>query len=86
MITGVMRVTPIKVEMPTWNGGGVCSTNGGIPFTKDRYRNLRIGHNQSGKKQIKWNKLSMIKDHVTLRRTFGKYQIVISTREEWDKN
>ncbi len=27
----------------------------------------------------------MIKDHVTLRRTFGKYRTVIMTREEWDK-
>ncbi len=28
----------------------------------------------------------MIKDHVTRRRTFGKYQSVIPTREEWDKD
>ncbi len=28
----------------------------------------------------------MIKDHVTLRRTFGKYRIVIPAREEWEKN
>ncbi len=27
------------------------------------------------------DKFSMIKDHVTLRRTFGKYQTVIPTRE-----
>ncbi len=28
---------------------------------------------------------NMIKDHVTLRREFGKYWIVIPTREEWEK-
>ncbi len=28
----------------------------------------------------------MIKDHVTLGRTFGKYRIVIPTSEEWEKN
>ncbi len=28
----------------------------------------------------------MIKDHVSLRRTFGKYRTVIPTREEWYKD
>ncbi len=32
------------------------------------------------------NKFSMIEDHITLRRTFGKYWTVIPTREVWDKN
>ncbi len=31
-------------------------------------------------------KFGMIKDHVTLQRTFGKYWIVILTRDEWKKN
>ncbi len=32
------------------------------------------------------NNFSMIKDHVTLRRTFGKYRTVIPTMEEWYKD
>ncbi len=28
----------------------------------------------------------MIKDHITLRRTFGKHRTVIPTKEEWDKD
>ncbi len=28
----------------------------------------------------------MIKDHITLRRTYGNYRTVILTREEWDKD
>ncbi len=32
------------------------------------------------------NKFSMIKDHVTLWRTFGKYRTVIPTREKWYKD
>ncbi len=32
------------------------------------------------------NKFNMIKDRITLRRTFGNYQTVIPTREEWDKD
>ncbi len=32
------------------------------------------------------NKFSMIKDHVTLMHTLGKYRTLIPTREEWDKD
>ncbi len=47
-------------------------------------RNLGIGHNRIWTKVDKvGSKFSMIKDHITLRRTFGKYWIVIPTREEF---
>ncbi len=50
-------------------------------------RNLVIGHNRTWAKVDKMDsKFSMIKDHITLRRTFGKYRIVILTKEEWGKN
>ncbi len=50
-------------------------------------RNLGIGHNQIwGKTDKVDSKFSMIKEHVTLRRTFSKYRIVILTREEWGEN
>ncbi len=49
-------------------------------------KNLGIGHNQICTKADKMgNRYSVIKDHVILRRTFGKYRTVIPTREEWDK-
>ncbi len=32
------------------------------------------------------NEFSMIKDHLSLRRRFGKYRTVIPTREEWYKD
>ncbi len=41
-------------------------------------RNLGIGHNRIwAKADNVEGKFSMIKDYVTLRRTFGKYRIVI---------
>ncbi len=49
-------------------------------------RNLGIGHNRIWAKVDKVDsKFSMIKDHVTLWHTFGKYQVVIPTRKEWGK-
>ncbi len=32
------------------------------------------------------SKFKMTKDHITLLHTFGKYRIVIPTREKWGKN
>ncbi len=50
-------------------------------------KNLGIGHNRIWVKADKMdNKFSTIKDHVTLRRTFGKYRTVIPTRKEWYKD
>ncbi len=50
-------------------------------------KNLEMGHNRIWAKADKVvNEFSMVKDHVTLRRTFGNYWIVIPTTEEWDKN
>ncbi len=50
-------------------------------------RNLGIGHNRIWAKADKvGSKFGMMKNHLTLWRTFSKYQIVILTREEWGKN
>ncbi len=47
-------------------------------------KNLGVGHNRIWVKADKMNnKFSMIKHHISLRRTFGKYWTVIPTREEW---
>ncbi len=69
------------------NVGGVCSTSGRIWPTKPDPRNLEIGHNWICAKADKVDsKFSMMKDHVTQRRTFDKYRIMILTREECGKN
>ncbi len=63
-----------------WNSSGICSTD------RQGLRNLGIEHNRTWAKADKVDsKFSMIKDHVTLRRTFGKYPILIPTGEEWRK-
>ncbi len=50
-------------------------------------KNLGIGHIRIWAKADKMdNNFSMIKYHITLRRTFGKYWTVIPTKEEWDKD
>ncbi len=50
-------------------------------------KDLGIGHNWIWAKADKMdNNFSVIKDHITLRRTFGKHRTVILTREEWDKD
>ncbi len=50
-------------------------------------RNIGVGHNRIWAKADKVDsKFSVIKEHVTLRRTFGKYWIAISIRDEWVKN
>ncbi len=57
------------------------------PLPRSDLRNRGIGHNQIWAKADKVDsKFRMIKDHVTLWRTFSKYWIVIPTREEWGKN
>ncbi len=54
---------------------------------RSNLKNLGIEHNQVWAKADKMdNKFSMIKDHVTLRRTFDKYPTAIPTREDWDKD
>ncbi len=69
------------------NVGKVSSTGRCIWPTKPDLRNLGIGHNRIRVKADKVDsKFSMMTDHITLRRTFGKYRIVILTREEWGKN
>ncbi len=70
----------------TGNGGGVYGTNGSIPLTKTKSKNLGIGHNRIWEKADKMDKFSTINDHITLRRTFDKYRTVIPTREEWYKD
>ncbi len=66
----------------SWNVGEVCSTGRRIWPTKPDPRNLRIGYNRIWTKADKVDSnFSMIKDHVTLLRTFGKYRIVIPTSE-----
>ncbi len=50
-------------------------------------KNLETGHTWFWAKADKVDsKCSMIKDQITSRRIFGKYQVVIPTWEEWEKN
>ncbi len=90
MITGARRTTPTKVlmflDLPTL-GTTVESAAlmAAYRLLRPNLKNLGIGHNRIWTKADKMDKFSMIKDHVTLRRTFGKYRTVILTREEWDK-
>ncbi len=89
MITGAMRTTPSEVlemflDLPTLRAAVVCSTDGSIPPAKTKSENLRMEHNRIWVKADKTdNKFSMLKDHVTLRCTFGRYRNVIPTREKW---
>ncbi len=93
MITGAMRTTPTKVlemflDLPTL-GTAVESAAlmAAYRLPRPNPKNLGIGHNRIWVKTDKMdNKFSMIKDHVSLRRTFGKYWTVILTREEWYKD
>ncbi len=92
MITGAMRTTPIIVpeiflDLPT-PGTVVESTALMVVCRLPRPdpRNPGIGHNWIWANTDKVDsKFSMIKDPVTLRRTFSKYRIAIPTREEWGK-
>ncbi len=92
MITGAMRTTPIKVlEMPL--DLPILETAMESAALKAAYRLLRtdprklgIGRNWIRAKADKVDsKFSTIKDHITLRRNFGKYRITIPTREEWGR-
>ncbi len=93
MITGGKRTTPTKVlemflDLPTL--GTVVESAAlmaAYRLLRPNLKNLGIGHNRIRVKADKMdNKFSMIKDHLTLRHTFCKYQSVIPTREEWDKD
>ncbi len=85
MITGAMKIAPTKLlemrlDLPTL--GVAVETGAPIAachLLRPDPRNLGIGHNQT------WAKTDRIKLHVTLSRTFGKYPIVVPTREEWGK-
>ncbi len=89
MITGAMRITPRKVleifsDLPTM-GTLVESVAlmAAYHLPRPNPKNLGIGHNRIWLKADKMdNKFSMIKDHVSLRRRFGKYWAVILTREK----
>ncbi len=90
MITGAIRTTPTRYS---WNCQHLESAMESAALMAAYCqpmpdpRNLGIGHNRIWAKADKVdNKFNMIKDHVTLRCTYGKYRIVISTREEWGKN
>ncbi len=87
-ITGAMRKTPTKVletflDLPTL-GTTVESAAlmAAYHLSRPNLKNLGIGYNQIWAKAEKMDEFSMIKDHITLRRTFGKQRIVIPTREE----
>ncbi len=69
------------------NSGGVCNTDGSILPTETKSKNLGIERNQIWAKADKTDdKFSMIKKRLTLKHKFGKYQTVIPTWEEWDKD
>ncbi len=90
MIIRAMRITPTKVlemllDLPTL-GMAVeyAALMAAYRLLRPNSRNLGMGRNQIWTKADKVNsKFSMIKDHVTLWRTFNKYWIVILTRGEW---
>ncbi len=92
MITWAMRTAPTKLlemllDLPTL-GTGVGSVTQMVAYSLPRpdSRNLEIGHNRIRVKIDKMGRnFSMIKDHITLWRPFSKYQIVITTWEEWGK-
>ncbi len=89
MIKGAMRTTPTKVQemfldLPTLETVVESAALMAVyRLPRPNPKNLGIGHNRIWAKADKMdNKFSMIKDHVTLRRTFGKYRTVILTRKE----
>ncbi len=93
MIIGTMRTTLTKVlemlsDLSTL-GTAVESATLMVAYLLSRPdpRNLGIGKIWIWAKADKVDsKFSMIKDHVTLPRTFSKHWIVIPTMEEWTKN
>ncbi len=89
MITGAMRTTSTKVlemffHLPTL---GTTMELAAYHLPRSDPRNLGTGHNRIWAKVDKVDsKFSMIKDHETLRRSFGLNWIVIPAKEEWEKN
>ncbi len=88
-IIGAMRTTPAKVlemflDLPTLaTVVESAALMAAYRLPRPNPRNLGIGHNWIWVKADKMDdEFSMIKDHVTLRRTFGKYWTVIPIREE----
>ncbi len=92
MINGAMRTTPTKVlEMLS----DLTTFRTVVEFTalmaayripRPDLRNLGKGHNWIWTKADKVDsKFSMIKNQVTQRRNFGKYRIMILTRQEWGR-
>ncbi len=86
MIIRAMRTTPTKVlEMFMAVESAALMVAYRLP--RPNLKNLGIGHSRIWVKADKMdNKFCMIKDHVNLRRMFGKYRTVIPTREEWYKD
>ncbi len=90
MIIGAMRTTLTKVlemllDLSTL-GMAMESAELTATYHLPRLdpRNLGMEHNWIRTKADKVDsKFSKIKYHVTLQCTFGKYQIVIATREQW---
>ncbi len=93
MIVGAMRATSRKVlemllDLPTLRTAvESAALIAAYRLLRPDLGNLGMGHNRIWAKADKVNsKFSKMKDHVTLRHTFGKYRIVIPTREQWEKN
>ncbi len=93
MFTGEMRTTPAKVlemllDLPTLGTAMESATlMAAYRLQSPNPRNLLIGRNWIWTKVDKVDsQFSMIKDHVTLWRTFSKYRIMIPTREEQEEN
>ncbi len=80
MITGVMRTTPTTVflDLPTLRTAvEYAALMAAYRLPRPDPRNLGIEHNRIWAKTDKMDsKFCMIKDHVTLRRTYSKYRIV----------
>ncbi len=71
----------------TWNSMESAALMATFRLSRPDLRNLGIRRNRIWAKVDKVDgKFSMIKDRLTLRRTFSKYRIVIPTREKWGKN
>ncbi len=89
IIIGAMRTNPTKVlkmssDLPTLRAVvASAALMAAYRLPRPDLKNLGIGHNRIWVKADKMdNKFSLIEDHITLRRSFVKYWIVILTREE----
>ncbi len=91
MIAGAMRTTPTNVLEMFLDLSSLGTTMKSVALMATycllgpNPKTPEIRHHRVWAKTDN-HKFSMIKDHVTLRRTFGKYRIVILTREKWEKN